>query len=199
MIDKMEPATESRMFKVCLVGDKDCCKTVIRRTRIGKGFTQSFYNTIGVDFAVNRMRIGGMNIAGQVWDLAPFERFSRLRKKFYKGASSCILVYDITNRKSFSSLQVWLEEIRSSSQSGMVPTMVIGHKVNLRTTDGNCVSAVEGEEFAKTLRAAFGFKVPFIELPLETEIVDGDELFDSAMRALYEDIIRWYVAFGDAS
>jgi Ras-related protein Rab-7A len=46
----------------------------------------------------------------QIWDTAGQERFQSLGVAFYRGADACILVYDITNEKSFAGLDTWREE-----------------------------------------------------------------------------------------
>jgi Ras-related protein Rab-7A len=43
----------------------------------------------------------------QVWDTAGQERFQSLGVAFYRGADACILVYDITDSKSFDNLASW--------------------------------------------------------------------------------------------
>lgn len=47
---------------------------------------------------------------GQIWDTAGQERFQSLGVAFYRGAEACVLVYDITNPKSFDQLDSWREE-----------------------------------------------------------------------------------------
>lgn len=46
----------------------------------------------------------------QIWDTAGQERFQSLGVAFYRGAEACVLVYDITNPKSFEQLDSWREE-----------------------------------------------------------------------------------------
>lgn len=38
------------------------------------------------------------------------ERFQSLGVAFYRGADCCVLVFDVTNPKSFDSLESWKEE-----------------------------------------------------------------------------------------
>lgn len=49
-------------------------------------------------------------LSQQIWDTAGQERFQSLGVAFYRGADACILVYDITNAKSFDGLDTWREE-----------------------------------------------------------------------------------------
>ena len=43
----------------------------------------------------------------QIWDTAGQERYQSLGVAFYRGSEACILVYDITNQKSFENLTLW--------------------------------------------------------------------------------------------
>ena len=50
-----------------------------------------------------------MNIEGklfklQIWDIEGEERFRTITKTFYKDAHGYILLYEITNRKSFDNI-----------------------------------------------------------------------------------------------
>ena len=46
----------------------------------------------------------------QLWDTAGQEKFKTITSAYYKGANGIILVFDITDRKSFLDLQNWLDE-----------------------------------------------------------------------------------------
>ena len=45
-----------------------------------------------------------------MWDTAGNERFQSLGTAFYRGADSCILVYDITKPTTFNNLDYWRDE-----------------------------------------------------------------------------------------
>lgn len=44
----------------------------------------------------------------QLWDTAGSEKFRSITKHYYRGALGVVLVYDITNLKSFVNLNYWL-------------------------------------------------------------------------------------------
>ena len=69
----------------------------------------------------------------QIWDTAGQERFQSLGRAFYRGAEACILVYDITDVKSFDNIQVWRQEFISKAMPPdplSVPFYLIGNKVD---------------------------------------------------------------------
>jgi Ras-related protein Rab-7A len=70
----------------------------------------------------------------QIWDTAGQERFQSLGVAFYRGADSCVLVYDITDDKSFKSLENWMEEFlaqASPRNPSSFPFVVLGNKSDL--------------------------------------------------------------------
>lgn len=69
----------------------------------------------------------------QIWDTAGQERFQSLGVAFYRGADCCVLVFDITNTKSFESLDSWREEFliqASPRDPDNFPFVVIGNKID---------------------------------------------------------------------
>lgn len=46
----------------------------------------------------------------QLWDTAGQERFQSLGVAFYRGADCCVLTFDVTNSKSFETLDSWRDE-----------------------------------------------------------------------------------------
>ena len=67
-------------------------------------------STTGASFASKTMMLEKENqsIKFEIWDTAGQERYRSLAKVFYKNASVCILVYDITRRASFDELKKYL-------------------------------------------------------------------------------------------
>ena len=76
----------------------------------------------------------------KIWDTAGQERFQSLGVAFYRGADACILVYDITNEKSFAGLDTWREEFlnqASPRDPDNFPFVVLGNKVGLLLCDAS--------------------------------------------------------------
>ena len=67
-----------------------------------------FLATIGVDFRFKSFPLQGNKVKLQIWDTAGQERFKALSKVYYKGASGAIVVYDITDAKSYIEVESWM-------------------------------------------------------------------------------------------
>ena len=90
--------------------------------------------------------IGNKRARLQIWDTAGQEAYRSIAQSYYRGAAVAFLVYDITNRISFTNLEAWLCDARKYGSQDML-LFVIGNKCDLEKD--RCVSFNEGEDFAK--------------------------------------------------
>ena len=51
----------------------------------------------------------------QIWDTAGQERFRTITRAYYRGASAIIIVYDVTNEKSFRDVHNWYEMAKENA------------------------------------------------------------------------------------
>jgi len=132
------------LFKCIAVGDGGCGKTALT-VRFAHGFFQEQYKmTIGVEFAVKLIEIGGFKTKLQIWDTGGQERFSYVRPLYYKGAMGALCVFDLTNRESFDHVPNWIDEVKANV--GEVPMVLVGNKADL---PGREVPRDEAEGTAK--------------------------------------------------
>jgi small GTP-binding protein len=75
---------------------------------VGAKFKRSFS---GIDFKIKTVELRGKKIKLQIWDTAGQERFHTITTSYYRGAMGIMLVYDITNEKSFENIVKWLRNI----------------------------------------------------------------------------------------
>lgn len=47
------------------------------------------------------------------WDTAGQERFRTITTSYYRNSQGILLVYDITNRSSFTNIRTWIQQVRS--------------------------------------------------------------------------------------
>lgn len=66
---------------------------------------------LGIDFKIKTVELRGKKIKLQIWDTAGQERFHTITTSYYRGAMGIMLVYDITNEKSFENIVKWLRNI----------------------------------------------------------------------------------------
>uniref|UniRef100_A0A140T898 Ras-related protein Rab-13 n=1 Tax=Bos taurus TaxID=9913 RepID=A0A140T898_BOVIN len=85
---------------------------------------------LGIDFKIRTVDIEGKKIKLQVWDTAGQERFKTITTAYYRGAMGIILVYDITDEKSFENIQNWMKSIKENASAG-VERLLLGNKCDM--------------------------------------------------------------------
>uniref|UniRef100_F6YLP8 Ras-related protein Rab-13 n=2 Tax=Equus TaxID=9789 RepID=F6YLP8_HORSE len=93
-------------------------------------FNNTYISTIGIDFKIRTVDIEGKKIKLQVWDTAGQERFKTITTAYYRGAMGIILVYDITDEKSFENIQNWMKSIKENASAG-VERLLLGNKCDM--------------------------------------------------------------------
>ena len=67
----------------------------------------------------------------QFWDIAGQEHTKVLTRNYYNAASACIIVFDITNKKSYEDVKEWKAEV--DNKLGQIPTIILANKVSEQT------------------------------------------------------------------
>ncbi|EEQ97994.1 Rab7, putative [Perkinsus marinus ATCC 50983] len=122
------------LLKVIILGDSGVGKTSLMNQYVNKKFSPQYKATIGADFLTKEVTIDDKVVTLQIWDTAGQERFQSLGVAFYRGADCCCLVYDITNPKSFESLDSWRDEFliqASPKDPEEFPFVVVGNKLDM--------------------------------------------------------------------
>ena len=123
------PATP-HSIKIGLFGDEQVGKTSICYSFINIEFQSDLLSTIGVDkFEKKHVLENGKEIKLIIWDTPGQERFRPITFKMLKSIRGIILVFDVTNRKSFYNLEVWLSLIKEKCE--ITPIIILfGNKVD---------------------------------------------------------------------
>ncbi|XP_026107516.1 ras-related protein Rab-10-like, partial [Carassius auratus] len=92
------------------------------------------------------VELQGKKIKLQIWDTAGQERFHTITTSYYRGAMGIMLVYDITNAKSFENISKWLRNIDEHANED-VERMLLGNKCDME--DKRIVPKAKGEQIAR--------------------------------------------------
>ena len=118
--------------KVVIIGD-----TSVGKSSIITRFTQNTFSlqcptTIGVDNYIKEVGPDTKKVKLLIWDTAGQERFRALAKSYYNNAKCIIMVFDITNKKSFEKLENWKNEVFQYTHEGVL-IVLIGNKKDLQS------------------------------------------------------------------
>eukprot|EP00928_Gymnodinium_smaydae_P010303 TRINITY_DN13870_c0_g1_i1.p1 TRINITY_DN13870_c0_g1~~TRINITY_DN13870_c0_g1_i1.p1 ORF type:complete len:374 (+),score=68.45 TRINITY_DN13870_c0_g1_i1:86-1123(+) len=73
-------------------------------------FVQKYITTIGIDYGVKPVKVFGQDLKVNFFDTSGGEEFKDIRVDFYDNTNGVLLVYDVSDRRSFSELEFWLQE-----------------------------------------------------------------------------------------
>lgn len=90
-------------------------------------FNEDQESTIGIDLRTKTKYCRGNMYKVAPWDTAGQERFRCVTPMYYRGALGVLMVYDCSNRKSFTQLSKWIGEINAYCNMNIVK-MVVGNK-----------------------------------------------------------------------
>ncbi|KAL5255670.1 hypothetical protein ACHWQZ_G011038 [Mnemiopsis leidyi] len=117
------------LYKVLVVGNNRVGKTAFLERYINNSFSAQYKTTLGVDFQPKVIKYEYCTLRMQFWDIAGQDRVKVLTRNYYNGASACLIVFDITNSKSFEDVKEWKAEI--DDKLGQIPTIVLANKQDL--------------------------------------------------------------------
>ena len=121
-------AQRKLLFKIVIVGDGGVGKsTMIQRLTTGQFIPQKI--TIGTDLATYDIDIDNIDIRLQIWDFAGERRFRLFLPNYSRGATGCLLCYDITRRTSFDSLDEWFKIVNENAINPVF--ILVGEKLDL--------------------------------------------------------------------
>jgi hypothetical protein len=103
------PKQYDYLLKVLLVGDSDVGKQEILQD-LEDGSAESPFCS-GNAYKTTTILLDGKRVKLQLWDTSGQGRFCTIIRSYSRGAQGILLVYDITNKWSFDSIERWLEEV----------------------------------------------------------------------------------------
>lgn len=139
----MKQQIGAQRVKVITLGDVKVGKScLVKKYCDPNHFVSNYVPTIGVDYGVKTIAHKGngddgssldgrMKIKVDFFDLSGDPDYNEVRNEFYANADGVLIIFDVTRKESFASLDGWLKEVAKyglSSQSGTMA--VVANKVD---------------------------------------------------------------------
>ena len=164
------------MVKVIIIGDSSVGKTNIMNKYLKNIFNEDSKATVGVEFGSKLFTIDGHNIKAQIWDTAGQEKYKAITGAYYKGSKGAFIVYDITRKETFDSVDRWINDLKCTADP-KITIILIGNKCDLEHRRE--ILKAQGEEKARSFGCAF----------LETSALSGDNIekgFQTMITEIYK-------------
>lgn len=169
-----------------LLGSSKVGKSSFANKLVNNTFNENCLSTLGIDIIRTVAELYGKITKIELWDTAGQERLQSIPKKYYSKGDGFLLLFDVTDKKSFDDIKTWIKDIRTHRGGGNEinvekkasdETMIlIGNKIDMK--DKRIVGKEEAESFAKK------YNVKYLEISckLGINIYEAfcDVLFDAS-------------------
>ena len=139
-------------FKILTLGESGVGKTSILLRFAGHKFRETYLATIGLDFHPKVIKVSDKDIQLKVWDSAGQERFHNITRTMFKDADGIALIYDVTDKESFSKIKYWIEQMKSNISEKDIGLVLLGNKCDIKE---RVVSQQQGKEMAQKLNISY--------------------------------------------
>mmetsp|Transcript_12635 Transcript_12635/g.22932 ORF Transcript_12635/g.22932 Transcript_12635/m.22932 type:complete len:206 (+) Transcript_12635:83-700(+) len=168
------------LLKVIILGDSGVGKTSLMNRYVHQKFSSQYKATIGADFLIKNVPVDTKMTTLQIWDTAGQERFQSLGVAFYRGSDCCVLVFDVTDSKSFANLDNWKKEFLNyagdNQSAADFPFVVLGNKCDMNARQ---VTKTQAQEWCELN------KIPYFETSAK-ENTNVEQAFETVARRALE-------------
>ena len=159
------------------IGDSSTGKTCLLSVYADDDFDKVKMSTIGIDFFTKNIKLpNGKKCSIKLWDTAGQETYRSIALNNIKISLGIVLVYDITQLKTFQNIRNWINIISDSVNIEEVPLLFIGNKIDLN--EHREVNKEDGEKLANE------YKGLFFETSAK-EKINVNEAFDNLVENIY--------------
>ena len=146
-------SSEPPLYKILLLGDSTVGKTCFLLRYVDDSFLDLHMATIGLDYRLKTLILEEQKIVKvQLWDTAGQDKFRAITRNYYKGANGIILIFDVTNVKSYENIKKWINEIKEEI-SEKVKIVLIGNKID--NVQERKISREQGDKLASEIGVKF--------------------------------------------
>jgi len=176
---KTEKRKSTYHFKIVICGDPSVGKTSTILRFTDHAFIRTYIPHLGVSISEKDIKVNNDYVNLILWDIAGQSKFEVMRHHFYKGAEGVILIFDLTNTKSFNSISNWYNDIIKNIKlyGEDLIGFILGNKEDL--IKDRKVSAESAKEIAKLLNLVY----------IETSALTGKNVEESFYK-LAENLIK---------
>ena len=168
-------------FKIIVIGNSGVGKSCLTLKATKDIFQENFVSTMGFQFYSFHVKINQKVFKLQIWDTCGQEIYRSLITNFYRTAALAIIVYSVTDKKSFEETEIWLKQVKLNADPNC-KIFLIANKVDLP-------EKVVSSEDGLNLKKEHGFEC-YMETSAKTG-VNVKELFVNCALALYKELPKY--------
>ena len=136
-------------FKISILGDRYTGKSSFLNYYQKNSFDGNYFSGINEKFTFLSANIkiqNGQKVNLQIYEMSGLEEYRSSLKEYYKDSKGIILIYDVTNKKSFDNLKNWIKDILNECPK-FTSVFLLGNKID--DIDHRIITKEQGEKLAQ--------------------------------------------------
>lgn len=118
-------------IKLIILGEQYVGKTTLVKRLTNNNYRDFYMATIGVDYDRLTFTDDEENEHEIIlWDTSGQDKFNFLLNSYFDTVNSAIIMYDVTNRRSYSQACKWIDEFRYRKKNDNIPIIVLANKID---------------------------------------------------------------------
>ena len=162
-------------IKFVIIGDKKVGKTTLVNLYTKNKVIRDYKETTSIEIYKAKSKINKKDFIIKIIDTPNNKQFLNIIKDEYKNTNYILIIFDLTNRETFLSLNEWINHCRSVQNQNM-DLILIGNKSDLN--QDRVVSTEEAKKFASDNN------IKYFEISAHN-IKDINNLFNDAISDLF--------------
>nr|XP_002665171.1 ras-related protein Rab-39A-like [Danio rerio]XP_021328725.1 ras-related protein Rab-39A-like [Danio rerio] len=177
-------------FGIVILGDSFVGKSSLLHRFTEGTFEEARQSPLGIDFKVHNMKIEpNVLIKLLLWDTAGQERFRSICKSYMRNSVGCILMFDVSQRKSFEHVSLWHQEVLDYVKPNPMIFLLVAHKSDLAVCRE--VRKSEGEALAEKLNM-----LAYLEVSTK-DYINVSEAFETLTTGIYQQFQKGEISVRD--
>ena len=121
-------------FKILMLGESNVGKTTFAQTFCDQNFNENINNlsTVGVELFQKKITINNKSISLEIYDAAGQNRYRSIVRSYFGGADGILLLYDISDKKSFDLVSEWMKSLEDYVDLKEIGLIIVGNKIDLQ-------------------------------------------------------------------
>jgi small GTP-binding protein len=159
-----------KKFNISLLGESKVGKTSIVKKLKNDSFSDEGLLTAGIDSYIDEAEFDGKKFKFKIFDTAGQERFKSISKTTIKFSEGFMIIFSVTDRNSFKSVDDWINSIKDTVQLQTKSIYLIGNKIDVINREVLNEEAVEYAKlnnlkyFETSAKTGHGIKEVFAQL-----------------------------------
>ena len=170
MVENDEEEEIYNEIKVIVLGSSGVGKTTLITRYKTRKYVRNIPSTLGSNFVTIKKTFNKKKYILNIWDTAGQEKYNSLNKLLIQNAKIVILIYSITDKRTFLSLETWLKLVKERNGEKGYSIGICANKSDLYVQSE--VNDEEGKKYAKKINAVWKLTSAFEENKGIDDLID---------------------------